>query len=472
MDFSAQSYTQASAPPCWDFMRGKCEHKNCKFTHPAGVFFSPHRDNRNSPFPAPKPLPLSSVMADEARKDDGVHDEVFAQSFGKDDNDIIPPGVFYKPIAWKTAPCRHFIRTGVCPMGDECNFIHDLSLLEAAKAGKNSQAKPNVPHNNPTMSHCWAYVQGTCRNSSCRYLHPGSIEPYKKYTPCIAWPLCPNGVHCPYKHPEPLGAFADRSTPTTLTPSTLPPVSPLSLSQPAYSPAATAPPIQPMYVSGPGYTPQLPVSPPQPVYPPCVEINGTTYYNPNPFSPSFASPTLPYIASANSFPPLSPISPVSQPYLNTNPPAFNHAAPFVHAGVAGLPPQHSLPLAHYPLTSPASIHTSETARSWRNSRPRQQQFESDTQSTLEQHPTSFAPEQIPKTRSTTTAGDSSMTRSPTSWRNNKSGSETTNVPPANYYSAAKTHKQNVSQTHHDEVYRADPKRKVGHVRRISVQVKN
>ncbi|KAK7461129.1 hypothetical protein VKT23_009056 [Stygiomarasmius scandens] len=449
MDFSEN---HAQAPPCWDFMRGKCEHKNCKFTHPAGVFFSPH--NRNSPFPPPKPLPLEFARAEENQH---AYEDVFAHSLG-DMNGFSPPAVFYKPIAWKTAPCRHFIRTGFCPMGDDCNFIHDLSLLDAAKTGKNSaQAKPNIPQNNPTVSHCWAYVQGKCRNSSCKYLHPGSTEPYKKYTPCVAWPLCPYGENCEFKHPEPLSTLPDRSSPTTAQPisttqaTSTSPVSPLSLPRPIYTAAPSISPNQPVYVAGPpSYGPQLPVQPNQQLCHPGVEINGTTYYNSGPFSPSFTSPTPSFVAPASSFAPLSPIVPMT-PFLNANPAVFNHGAPFA-SGIVGPPPPPPMPL--YPLAAPALIHPSEAAESWRNPHHQKRSFDVEPQNMLELH----------------TAAGSPVLRSPLSWRN-RSGpktAESANRPVV----ASPNHRQNFSQTHHDEVYRADPRRRVGHTRRISVQVKN
>jgi len=33
-----------------------------------------------------------------------------------------PLYAFYKPLSWKTAPCKHFVKTkGWCPMGNSCN---------------------------------------------------------------------------------------------------------------------------------------------------------------------------------------------------------------------------------------------------------------------------------------------------------------------------------------------------------------
>jgi len=100
-------------------------------------------------------------------------------------------GITPEPRSRQTAPCKHFTRTGHCPLGDSCHFIHDLSL---GMAEKRIQVEP----------HCWAHVQGGCCVRSCQYFHPYDIRPYQKYTPCYAWNLCLNQRTCPFKHPEPI----------------------------------------------------------------------------------------------------------------------------------------------------------------------------------------------------------------------------------------------------------------------------
>ena len=83
----------------------------------------------------------------------------------------------------QTALCKHFTRTGRCPLGDACHLyvivaislyitsfvrssIHDLTLGMVDK-GKGTQVEP----------HCWAHVQGGCCVRSCQYFHPYDIRP-------------------------------------------------------------------------------------------------------------------------------------------------------------------------------------------------------------------------------------------------------------------------------------------------------
>ncbi|KAJ3811854.1 hypothetical protein F5876DRAFT_75424 [Lentinula aff. lateritia] len=96
------------------------------------------------------------------------------------------------------------MRTGSCPMGDRCKFIHDPHLVcDDRDARYNGRLmKKTLASSN---AHCWSFVQGKCENTStCPYFHPSNPIPYKKYTPCLLWPKCPAGDHCSFKHPRPL----------------------------------------------------------------------------------------------------------------------------------------------------------------------------------------------------------------------------------------------------------------------------
>ncbi|KAI9067751.1 hypothetical protein FKP32DRAFT_235076 [Trametes sanguinea] len=118
----------------------------------------------------------------------------------------------YRPLSWRTALCRHYVKNkGWCPMGDQCNYIHDLALAEHARddvrfgrrrlpgiAKGDGKSKAGSKH-----SHCWAYVQGLCHVQDCQYLHPNAVHLFAPHTPCLAWPNCRRGPLCPYKHPEP-----------------------------------------------------------------------------------------------------------------------------------------------------------------------------------------------------------------------------------------------------------------------------
>ncbi|KAF5339040.1 hypothetical protein D9758_014115 [Tetrapyrgos nigripes] len=488
--------TDAQAPPCWDFMRGKCQHKNCKFTHPAGIFFSPH--NRSDPFPPPEPVPVDIILAEEARKD-GAYLETWSQRPDKIPPTIVPPAVFYKPIAWKTAPCRHFIRTGFCPMGNECNFIHDLQLLEAAQGGKSpAKLKPDAPQSGPTMSHCWAYVQGKCHNPSCKYLHPGSIEPYKKHTPCVAWPLCSYGQNCEFKHPEPLGTQRSLSSIPPPPASSQPPtqssapastssISPLSLPQPIYTAVPPLSPVQPIYYapsSGGSYSSgPVPVSPiNQPLYS-SVEINGTTYYppGPSPFSPIFASPTPPFLAPGppNTFTPvsISPTTPITPFFnMNSNAPTAPAPAPYTHAVIHPHHPSLQIPQHAYPPVVPGpppSIqHPSQTAESWHNPHPPlPRQIEPPNALGLRTTSAPFfaSPNSRPMDHH---YKPPPTARSPSSRRKYQArGVDPVKTVSKKQDITMHAHSKSTS-IHHDEVYRADPRRRIGHTRRISVQVKN
>ncbi|PIL28364.1 hypothetical protein GSI_09515 [Ganoderma sinense ZZ0214-1] len=197
----------------------------------------------------------------------------------------------YRPLSWRTTLCRHFLKNrGWCPVGEECNYIHDLALGAFAKddarfssrgvtvAGTTKQTqrgKAGSKH-----SHCWAYIQGLCHVQDCPYLHPVAIHMFAAHTPCLAWPNCRRGPLCPYKHPEPYVSTSPEDSP---------------VQQPA------ALPLQP------------PPSHPDAVPRGAMHYNGMFYYNvPQPPQPT-APPSLP--------PPIAipPSGPQPPPMVFTNP---------------------------------------------------------------------------------------------------------------------------------------------------------
>jgi len=125
-----------------------------------------------------------------------------------------PAAPQYKPLSWRTSLCRHFTRNrGWCPLGDECNYIHDLQLADIAMQDARFQSRVVAPgssggdgHSKAATkhSHCWAYVQGLCHVKDCPYLHPSAVHLFVRHTPCLAWPNCSKGALCPFKHPEPI----------------------------------------------------------------------------------------------------------------------------------------------------------------------------------------------------------------------------------------------------------------------------
>ncbi|THH13124.1 hypothetical protein EW146_g7065 [Bondarzewia mesenterica] len=115
----------------------------------------------------------------------------------------------YRPLSYKTAPCKHYSTRQWCPMGENCHFIHDPNLPWFPE---DSSSKSSSIGSHDTFvdgrgsvkkaTHCWAYVQGICVKHDCQYRHPEDIRPYIKYTPCLLWPHCPRGHDCPFKHRE------------------------------------------------------------------------------------------------------------------------------------------------------------------------------------------------------------------------------------------------------------------------------
>ncbi|CDO68230.1 hypothetical protein BN946_scf184870.g4 [Trametes cinnabarina] len=179
----------------------------------------------------------------------------------------------YRPLSWRTALCRHYVRNrGWCPMGDQCNYIHDLTLAEYARDDVRFSRRQGVSSGGAKTdgkgkmgskhSHCWAYVQGLCHVQDCQYLHPVAVHLFAPHTPCLAWPNCRRGPLCPYKHPEP---YVSDSPPGS----------------PAMSPTSTRPAVESRDLVPRG----------------AVPYNGTMYFpyrspQPPPAMPAFNLPTL------------------------------------------------------------------------------------------------------------------------------------------------------------------------------------
>ncbi|XP_006455263.1 hypothetical protein AGABI2DRAFT_180406 [Agaricus bisporus var. bisporus H97] len=168
-------------------------------------------------------------------------------------------------IAWKTTPCKHFVKnSGWCPLGDSCNFIHDWQLVysnmwnrDIIRQTAESSSRPDGSQK--ATSHCWAHVQGFCGTRNCPHFHPADIQPYIKYTPCPAWLLCDKRDTCPFKHFD--------GVPTSQVPE-----------QPVAQPAIAAP--APAHAYYPSQPPSVPVAytPPTHLRPNAVEVCGTTYF--------------------------------------------------------------------------------------------------------------------------------------------------------------------------------------------------
>ncbi|KAI0350399.1 hypothetical protein OH77DRAFT_1077022 [Trametes cingulata] len=136
----------------------------------------------------------------------------------------------YRPLSYRTALCRHFVKNkGWCPLGDECNYIHDLALAEFAQHDVRFDGRRPAEHGGGRAggksgkagtkhSHCWAYVQGLCHVQDCQYLHPVAVHLFAPHTPCLAWPNCRRGPLCPYKHPEPYVSDSAPPSPQPLSP--------------------------------------------------------------------------------------------------------------------------------------------------------------------------------------------------------------------------------------------------------------
>ncbi|KAJ7135406.1 hypothetical protein C8R43DRAFT_1239091 [Mycena crocata] len=194
--------TPKSPPTCIHFAQGYCSFgRACKFNHSEPKFhFSPyHRPNpfagppnRGTLVPPPSPSQPSSGLPTLSAADisGSINSNATLARLSK-----LQYLEQYKPLSWKTTPCRHFTKNnGRCPLGDNCGFIHDLSLPSAPTAPGQSSA------------HCWDHVasHSGCTTPKCGHFHPQDTTPYRKYTPCSAWPACSSGPRCHFKHPEPL----------------------------------------------------------------------------------------------------------------------------------------------------------------------------------------------------------------------------------------------------------------------------
>ncbi|KAK0224053.1 hypothetical protein IW262DRAFT_870858 [Armillaria fumosa] len=138
---------------CWNFLNGYCPYVDrCPYFHP----------------PSPiVPAQLASLLQ-------------YPQP-------VIP----LEPVNWYTAICKHFKQKRRCPMGEDCRFIHDSSVLKFRELN---------PRASNSARHCWSYVQGQrCTLRGCTFSHPADTQPFRKYTPCPRWPSCTSG--CEFKHP-------------------------------------------------------------------------------------------------------------------------------------------------------------------------------------------------------------------------------------------------------------------------------
>ncbi|KAK0498956.1 hypothetical protein EDD18DRAFT_1376364, partial [Armillaria luteobubalina] len=138
---------------CWNFLNGYCPYiDRCPHFHP--------------PFPI-APAQLASLLQ-------------FPQ-----------PAMPLEPVNAYTAICKHFKQKRRCPMGDDCRFIHDSSVLKFKELN---------PLASNSARHCWPYVQSQqCTLRACTFSHPADTQPFIKYTPCPRWPSCMPG--CEFKHP-------------------------------------------------------------------------------------------------------------------------------------------------------------------------------------------------------------------------------------------------------------------------------
>ncbi|KAI0667975.1 hypothetical protein C8Q78DRAFT_307971 [Trametes maxima] len=266
-----------------------------------------------------------------------------------------PSRIKYRPLSWRTALCRHFVRNkGWCPLGEECNYIHDLALAEFARDDVRFDKSRPSGHSGrrgkagSKHSHCWAYVQGLCHVHDCQYQHPVAVHLFAAHTPCLAWPNCRRGPLCPYKHPEP---YVSESTPAS----------------PAVSQEAKL---------------QASVPPPDPVPRGAVPYNGMMYFNmqsqqqqqqqphslplppPPPPPPTLTLPPMQQqVLAANLFEAWRfpyPPTPMTYMPLMVSPPAWpdnglrwpNNMMPFVRQGLAR-PPMPSIGDTNMPPLPPS-----------------------------------------------------------------------------------------------------------------------
>ncbi|GJE85609.1 zinc finger protein [Phanerochaete sordida] len=221
----------------------------------------------------------------------------------------------FRPLSWRTTLCRHFAKNqGWCPLGDECGYIHDLSLaahvthdIRFPDGSRPSDSRAGSKH-----SHCWAYVQGLCRVRDCPYLHPVAITLFVPHTPCLAWPNCTRGALCAYKHPEPL---IPRVPETQMSPP-----APVQPPQPP-SPVQVIP-SGTVHFYGTTYFPMQRGMQPPTTLPPPLPSPPQYYYSPagrsvasgySPYSPESLPFHSPYYEAVSSLPP--PAAAVPRAYM-------------------------------------------------------------------------------------------------------------------------------------------------------------
>jgi len=286
---------------------------------------------------------------------------------------LAPQPTQFRPLSWRTTLCRHFVKNqGWCPLGDDCGYIHDMTL--AAHAAKDVRF-PNAhvfdqgnffASNNggsgkagSKHSHCWAYVQGLCRVKDCPYLHPAAIHLFVPHTPCLAWPNCTRGALCAYKHPEPLipkipelhsappppSVPVQPTSPVQLSPIQIIPSGTVQYHGTTYFPVAGTAPSS-AHAPPPARQPALarapaPVSAPPPSnlssphyswsyanYSPVVNSVGSGY---SPYSPESVSFHSPYYETVSGLPP------ASVPRVFTAP-AFDEVRSSTDMPISALPP--------------------------------------------------------------------------------------------------------------------------------------
>ncbi|KAI0636336.1 hypothetical protein C8Q77DRAFT_1216727 [Trametes polyzona] len=209
---------------CRNYALGHCpQGDGCNYVHasPAAIQSdlnihamldsgtSPYQDSRTSLATAPSPVwsTISPVTNNSDRPN-------YHLGLSPVSGSTPASRIKYRPLSWRTALCRHYMKNkGWCPLGDECNYIHDLALAQFAKddVRMNDRRTPRQGEGRKfgkgkagsKQSHCWAYVQGLCHVHDCQYLHPVAVHLFAQHTPCLAWPNCRRGPLCPYKHPEP-----------------------------------------------------------------------------------------------------------------------------------------------------------------------------------------------------------------------------------------------------------------------------
>ncbi|CCL99923.1 uncharacterized protein FIBRA_01948 [Fibroporia radiculosa] len=379
---------QSAAKLCRNFALGHCpQGDQCKYLHPLVPSFLPA-------YAAPRPAAASHAQGQlnpYSRVQAGPGGEWLPSTFHAQQSEMpqlnwpnptpstsaagTTPHVSFpqfKPLSWRTTLCRHFTKNrGWCPLGDECNYIHDLELAEIAledarfpprrgltgpPGGRDGQSKAGTKH-----SHCWAYVQGMCHVKDCPYLHPVAVHRFVRHTPCLQWPNCPKGVLCPYKHPEPIIPKVPVLPPSIESPHRARQPSPAdnTLSGAVQYYGTTYFPLQPQTnvspSAPPAPRPHLP-APPAHMHPHPHPPPAPLQLPPPPPMRPYDAPSLEYTHSfgSQSFgsPPwMGPRTPISPPTQMTGVYAYDPHAPYPHPHPHALTtPDYRMPV---PMPSPA-----------------------------------------------------------------------------------------------------------------------